>query len=196
MNALVASSAKHVSIIAVTAALYTIFFALSYSVTLPNFTLLYLPIVLLGVFPMWFGWSGLVGSVIGAFMGGAFVEGLGFLGVFECVVAVLIYVINWTLIPQKAALDGNKKKLAALLGIYALSLLVGCGYILWQYTILPQLFTAGEALAVLVPTFAINLPIVCIACPALIRAISPKLKTWGIYFGSLSERQNKTSPQQ
>ena len=74
------SSAKRASIIAVTASLYTVFFFLSYSITLPNFTLLYLPIILLGVFPIWFGWSGLVGSMIGGFIGGAFVEGLGFLG--------------------------------------------------------------------------------------------------------------------
>jgi len=83
------SSAKRASIIAMTAALYVVFFFLSYSVTLPNFTLLYLPIILLGVFPMWFGWSGLIGAMIGGFIGGAFVEGLGFLGIFESVVALL-----------------------------------------------------------------------------------------------------------
>ena len=181
------SSAKRASIIATTAALYTIFFFLSYSVTLPNFTLLYLPIILLGVFPIWFGWSGLVGAMIGAFIGGAFVEGLGFLGVFESVVAFIIYLINWILMPQKAAEDGKRKRLLALLGVYALSLFVGLSYILWQYTILPHLFTATEAQAILVPTFAINLPIVLITCPALIRAISPKLRTWGMYSGNFAE---------
>jgi hypothetical protein len=181
------SSAKRASIIATTAALYTIFFFLSYSVALPNFTLLYLPIILLGVFPIWFGWSGLVGAMIGAFIGGAFVEGLGFLGVFESVVAFIIYLINWTLMPQKAAEDGKRKRLLALLGVYALSLFVGLSYILWQYTILPHLFTATEAQAILVPTFAINLPIVLITCPALIRAISPKLRTWGMYCGNFAE---------
>jgi hypothetical protein len=181
------SSAKRASIIATTAALYTIFFFLSYSVALPNFTLLYLPIILLGVFPIWFGWSGLVGAMIGAFIGGAFVEGLGFLGVFESVVALIIYLINWTLMPQKAAEDGKRKRLLALLGVYALSLFVGLSYILWQYTILPHLFTATEAQAILVPTFAINLPIVLITCPALIRAISPKLRTWGMYCGNFAE---------
>ena len=68
------SSAKQVSIIAVTAPLYTIFFFLSYSIGVPNFTFLYLPIILLGVFPLWFGFSGLIGSMIGAFMGGVYVE--------------------------------------------------------------------------------------------------------------------------
>jgi hypothetical protein len=181
------SSAKRASIIAMTAALYTIFFFLSYSVTLPNFTLLYLPIVLLGVFPIWFGWSGLVGAMIGGFIGGAFVEGLGFLGIFESMVALIIYLINWVLMPQKAAEDGKRRSLLALLGIYSLSLLAGTSYILWQYTIVPQLFTAAEAQTILLPTFAINLPIVLISCPALIKAISPKLRTWGMYCGNFWE---------
>ena len=184
------SSAKRASIIATTAALYTIFFFLSYSIALPRFTILYLPIILLGVFPIWFGWSGLAGAMIGAFIGGAFVEGLGFLGVFESVVALIIYLINWTLMPKKAAEDGKRKSLITLLGVYALSLFVGTSYILWQYTILPQLFTATEAAVILVPTFALNLPIVLITCPALIRAISPKLRTWGMYCGNLKEWRN------
>ncbi|MGD0203930.1 MAG: hypothetical protein ABSC20_08530 [Candidatus Bathyarchaeia archaeon] len=187
MNMQKQSSAKHASIIATAAALYTIFFFLSYSITLPRFTLLYLPIILLGVFPIWFGWSGLAGAMIGAFIGGAFVEGLGFLGVFESVVALIIYLINWTLMPKKAAEDGKRKSLITLLGVYALSLFVGTSYILWQYTILPQLFTATEAEVILVPTFALNLPIVLITCPALIRAISPKLRTWGMYCGNFAD---------
>jgi hypothetical protein len=189
------SSAKRASIIAVTAALYTVFFFLSYSITLPNFTLLYLPIILLGVFPFWFGWSGLVGSMIGGFIGGAFVEGLGFLGIFESVVALLIYLINWVLIPKKAAEDGNKRSLIAMLSILAVSLLAGTSYIIYQYTILPQLFTADMAFTIWLPTFLINLPIVLITCPALIRAISPKLRTWGMYTGNFAEwRSGKTEP--
>ena len=181
------SSAKRASIIAVTAALYTTFFLISYSITLPNFTLLYLPIILLGVFPMWFGWNGLIGAMIGAFAGGAFVEGLGFLGVFESIVALIIYLINWLLIPKKAAEDGNKKTFLTLLVVYTLSLFAGTSYILWQYTIIPHLFTAAEAQAILLPTFAINLPIVLITCPALIKTISPKLRTWGMYYGNFAE---------
>jgi hypothetical protein len=181
------SKAREASIIAMSAALYVIFFFLSYSVTLPNFTLLYLPIILLGVFPVWFGWSGLAGSIIGAFIGGAFVEGLGFLGVFECVVAIIIYLVNWTFMPKRAAEDGKSTSLFVLLGTYSISLLVGCGYILWQYTILPQLFSAEQALTILVPTFAINLPIVLITCPALLRAISPKMRNWGMYSGNFRE---------
>lgn len=185
------SSAKRASIIAMTTALYVVFFFLSYSITLPNFTLLYLPIILLGVFPMWFGWSGLVGAMLGGFIGGAFVEGLGFLGVFESVVALIIYLINWALIPKKAAEDKNKLNLLALLGVLTVSLLAGTSYILWQYTILPQLFTASQALVVLVPTFLLNLPIVLITCPLLIRAVSPKLRTWGMYSGNFAEWRSR-----
>lgn len=170
-----------------TAALYAVFFFLSWSVTLPNFTLLYLPIILLGVFPVWFGWSGLVGAMIGGFIGGAFVEGLGFLGVFESVVALIIYLINWVLMPKGAAENGERKGLFVLLGVYALSLLVGTSYILWQYTVLPQLFTLSQALAVLGPTFALNLPIVLIASPVLLRVVSPKLRLWGMYVGNFLE---------
>jgi hypothetical protein len=185
------TSAKRASIIAMSTALYVIFFFLSYSVTLPNFTLLYLPIILLGVFPIWFGWSGLVGAMLGGFIGGAFVEGLGFLGIFESVVALLIYLINWALVPRRAAEDGNKLSLFALLGVLTVSLLAGTSYILWQYTILPQLFTASDALVILVPTFLINLPIVLITCPLLILAISPKLRTWGMYSGNFAEWRSR-----
>ncbi len=181
------TSAKKASIIAMTTALYAIFFLLSYSITLPNFTLLYLPIILLGVFPIWFGWTGLVGAMIGGFIGGAFVEGLGFLGVFESVVALIIYLINWALIPRRAAEDRSPLKLFALLGTLAVSLLVGTSYILWQYTVMPQLFTMSEAIVILVPTYLLNLPIVLITCPVLIKAVSPKLRLWGLYSGNLIE---------
>jgi hypothetical protein len=185
------NKAKQASIIAITAALYAVFFFLSGTVTMPSFTLLYLPIILLGVFPIWFGWNGLVGAMTGAFIGGAFVEGLGFLGVFESVCALIIYLINWALMPKQAAENSSRKNLFALLGIYAVSLFVGLSYLLGQYTILPQLFSSSEALVILVPTFAINLPIALIACPALIRAVSPKLRIWGIYTGNFWEWRSR-----
>lgn len=52
------SKSKQVSIMAMTAALFAIFFYLSKLVALPTFTFLYLPIILLGIFP-----SGLAGVV-------------------------------------------------------------------------------------------------------------------------------------
>lgn len=189
------SSAKQTSIIAITTALYVVFFTLSYSVTLPNFTLLYLPIILLGVLPVWFGWAGLTGAMIGGFIGGAFVEQLGFLGVFESVVALIIYLINWTLMPSKPAEQGGKLSLIRMLGVLTVSLLAGTSYILWQYTVIPQIFTTNEALAILAPTFLINLPFVLIACPALLRTVSPKMRSWGMYTGNLAEWRRRRKAQ-
>ena len=182
------SPAKSVVIIAMSAALYAALFFVSTSAAFSNFALLYLPIVLLGVFPLWFGWNGLIGSMIGAFIGGAFAESLGPLGIFEVVVAFLIYMLNWVLMPGDAAEKGKTRSLALLICVYALTLFVGLGYIVWQYTVLPVLFPTLEiAMMVLAGTFLINLPIVCIVCPPLNRTISPKLKAWGVYSGNFRE---------
>jgi hypothetical protein len=188
------SSAKRVSIIAMTAALFVIFFFLSYSVSMPNFTFLYLPIILLGVFPLWFGSSGLIGSMIGAFIGGVYVEVLPLhLAWIEVITAIIIYSLNWLLIPRVAAQADTKKGLIFLSSIYALSLFVGTSIILWQFTAV-GLFTSELAWAFLLPTFALNLPIELITCPALIRAVSPKLKTWGMYSGNFAEwRSHRTT---
>ena len=167
------------------------FFLLSYSVTLPNFTLLYLPIILLGVFPLWFGWTGLVGSMIGAFIGGVYVENLAPQYAWaEIVVAIIIYGLNWLLIPRNASEAKSTKHLVILVGVYALTLFIGTSYILWQLSVL-GVIPIDIAKAFLLPTFAINLPIVTITCPALLRAVSPRLKSWGLYAGSFSERRNK-----
>jgi hypothetical protein len=196
MNTHNLTSAKKVSIMAMSAALYAIFFFLSYSITMPNFTLLYLPIILLGVFPLWFGWSGLAGSVIGAYIGGVFVEGLPLhFALAESVTALIIFGLNWILTPKSAAEAKTKKNLIYLSSIYALTLFVGTSYILWQLSYL-GVFPLSIAEAFLIPTFAINLPIVIITCPALIRAISPKLRNWGIYSGTFNEwRQRRAKTQ-
>lgn len=181
------SKAKQVSITAMTAALYVILFLLSYVVAVPNFTVLYLPIILLGVFPLWFGWSGLVGSMIGAFIGGVYVEGLPlYLAWIEITTALIIYGLNWLLIPKRAAEAKTKKGLIILSSVYALSLFAGTSAILWQFVAV-GLFPAELALAFLLPTFGLNLPIVLITCPTLIRAVSPKLKIWGMYSGNFAE---------
>jgi hypothetical protein len=181
------SKAKQVSITAVAAALYAILFLLSYVIAVPNFTVLYLPIILLGVFPLWFGWSGLVGSMIGAFIGGVYVEGLPlYLAWIEITTALIIYGLNWLLIPKRAAEAKTKKGIAILSSVYALSLFAGTSAILWQFVAV-GLFPAELALAFLLPTFGLNLPIVLITCPALIRAVSPKLKIWGMYSGTFAE---------
>jgi hypothetical protein len=179
--------AKGVSIIIVSAALYAIFFFLSGLVAVPNFTFLYLPIILLGVFPIWFGWNGLVGSMIGAFIGGVFVENLPLhVAWVEIATALIIYSLNWLLIPQKATEAKTKMSLFLLSVTYAVTLFVGTCAILWQFTLV-GLFPAEVAQAFLLPTFALNLPIALVTCPPLIRAVSPKLKSWGMYSGNFKE---------
>ena len=177
-----------VSIIAMTAALYAVFFFLSKVVPgLPTFTVLYLPIILLGVFPLWFGWSGLIGSMIGAYIGGVFVESLPlYVAWAESVTTLIIFGLNWLLISKISAEARTKKGIFLLSVVYAVTLFVGTSYILWQLSVL-GMFPLSVAEATLLPTFALNLPIQLIVCPALIRAISPKLKTMGIYAGTFSE---------
>jgi hypothetical protein len=180
------NKAKEASIITITAALYAAFFFLSGLIAVPKFTLLYLPIILLGVFPVWFGLSGLTGSMIGAFIGGFFVEGLGLLAWIESVTALIIYSLNWVLIPKNAAAESTKRSLFLLLGVYAVTLFAGTSYILWQFTVL-GLLPAGLAEVIILPTFVLNLVIEAIICPVLMRALSPKLKSMGIYSGNFRE---------
>jgi hypothetical protein len=190
------SKAKQASTIAITAALYAVFFFLSFATPIPNFTVLYLPIILLGVFPLWFGWSGLVGSMIGAFIGGVYVEALPLhFAWIEITTAIIIYSLNWLLIPKMAAGANTKKGLAVLSCIYALSLFVGTVAILWQFQAV-GLITTELAWFLLPGTFALNLPIALIACPALIRAVSPKLLNWGMYTGNFADWRNRRAKNQ
>src|SRR3989337_4289820 len=113
------SKAQEVSIIAVAAALYAVFFFLSYAIAVPNFTVLYLPIILLGVFPLWFGWSGLVGSMIGAHIGGVFVESLPLhVAWAESVTTLIIFGLNWILISKISAEARTKKGIFLLSVVY------------------------------------------------------------------------------
>jgi hypothetical protein len=187
-------SAKGVSIIAISAALYATFFFLSSAAGVPQFVVLYLPIILLGVCPIWFGLNGLVGSMIGAFIGGVFVEGLGFYSWIESVTTLIIYALNWLLITQKATEVKKNRNLFVLLGVYAGTLFVGTSYVLWQLTILGVL-PASVAEALLLPTVGLNLVIESSICPVLIRTLSPKLRNMGTYAGTFQEwrsRQTKT----
>ena len=178
---------------AMSATLYASFFLLSYSIAMPNFTLLYLPIILLGVFPIWFGWSGLAGCLIGAYIGGVFVEGLPLHFAWaESITALIIFSLNWILTSKSATEAKTKKNIIYLSIIYALTLFIGTSYILWQLSYL-CMFPLSVATAFLLPTFALNLPIVIITCPSLIRAVSPKLKAWGIYSGSFNEWRKQKS---
>ena len=189
------SKAKQASIMAIVAALYAILFYGSAIGMLPGFTLLYLPVILLGVLPVWFGWPGLVGSMIGAFIGGLYVEGVPpYAAWVESVTALIIFGLNWVLIPRNAIEARTKRNLLLLMVVYAVTLFIGTTYILWQYVylfsigILPFNFIGQFSFAiVLVSTYSLNLVIQLAVCPALLRAVTPKLKSWGIYSGNFAQ---------
>jgi hypothetical protein len=187
------SSAKRASIIAMTAALYAVFFYVSSIVSLSGFTLLYLPVILLGVFPIWFGWNGLLGSMIGAFIGGALVEGFGLLGIFEVITAIIIFVPNWVFLPKNSFKHGVQNLLTTIV-VYAITLFIGTAYILWQYTYLFSIGVLAFSIigtfsfgVVLAATFGLNFAIQLAVCPALLRTVTPRLKGWGVYSGNFAE---------
>jgi hypothetical protein len=189
------SKAKQASIMAIVAALYAILFYGSAIGMLPGFTLLYLPVILLGVLPVWFGWPGLVGSMIGAFIGGLYVEGVPpYAAWVESVTALIIFGLNWVLIPRNAIEARTKRNLLLLMVVYAVTLFIGTTYILWQYVylfnigILPFNFIGQFSFSiVLVSTYSLNLVIQLAVCPALLRTVTPKLKSWGIYSGNFAQ---------
>jgi len=189
------SKAKKVAITAMVAAIYAILFYGSAPGMLPGFTLLYLPVILLGVFPLWFGWNGLAGCMIGAFIGGVYVEQVApYAAWVESITALIIFGLNWVLIPRNAAQIRTKRNLILLMAAYAISLFIGTAYILWQYT---YLFSIGvlafsilggfSFVIVLASTYGLNLVIQLAVCPALLRTVTPRLKSWGVYSGTFAE---------
>lgn len=192
------SKAKQISIMAVVAALYAVLFYGSAPGMLPGFTLIYLPVILLGVLPVWFGWYGLAGSMIGALIGGVYVEGVApYAAWVESIAALIIFSLNWLLIP-KINDSKLKRNYLVLLAVYAVSLFIGTTYILWQYVYLFGIgimpfsivgdFSFGVVLAA---TFGLNYLIQIAVCPALLRTITPRLKNWGVYSGTFSEWRNR-----
>jgi hypothetical protein len=189
------SKAKQVSIMAMVASLYAVLFYGSAIGMLPGFTLLYLPVILLGVLPVWFGWPGLVGSMIGAFIGGLYVEGVPpYAAWVESVTALIIFSLNWFLIPRNAVEGKTRRNLILLIAVYAVTLFIGTTYILWQYMylfnigLLPFNFIGRFSFSiVLASTYSLNLIIQLAVCPALLRTVTPKLKSWGLYSGNFSE---------
>lgn len=189
------SKAKQVAITAMVAAIYAILFYGSAPGMLPGFTLLYLPVILLGIFPIWFGWSGLAGCMIGAFIGGVYVEQVPpYAAWVESVTALIIFGLNWILMPRNAMENRSKRNLLLLMAAYAVSLFVGTTYILWQYTYLFNIGILSFSLigafsfgVVLAATYGLNLAIQFAVCPALLRAVTPRLKSWGVYSGNFAE---------
>jgi hypothetical protein len=186
------SSAKQISITAISAALFALMFYFSGFIAMPQFTFLYLPIILLGVFPIWFGRNGLIGSAIGAFIGGVFVEGLGIFGFIEVFTAVVIYALTWLLLPKNSEGLKSTKHLVLNLAVYAATLFVGTCVILFQLTGL-GFMTVETAQVMLLPVFALNYVIEAIVCPILNRALTPTLKNWGIYSGTFWDKRNNSS---
>lgn len=180
------SSAKNASIIAVSAALYALFFFLSSLIATPNFVVLYLPVILLGTFPLWFGLPGLAGSMIGAIAGGLFVESLGFAAWIEAVTTCIIFTLNWLFMPRN--LDKEKgKNYVLLLSVYAFTLFLGTVYVLWQLAFIGIFPMEVAFFVLLLPTFSLNFVIEATLCPVLLRLVSPKLKAWGVYAGNFWE---------
>ena len=192
------SKAKQVSIMAMVAALYAVLFFGSAPGMLPGFTLLYLPVILLGVFPFWFGWAGLAGSMIGAFIGGVYVEQVApYAAWVESVTALIIFGLNWLLMPRNAGEGRSKRNFLVLIAVYAVALFIGTAYILWQYTYLFNIGVLAFSVIgefsfgiVLIATFALNFVIQLAVCPALLRAVTPRLKNWGVYSGTFAEWRN------
>ena len=185
------------------AAIYAILFYGSSVSMLPGFTLLYLPVIMLGTLPLWFGWSGLAGSMIGAFIGGVYVELVPpYAAWVESVTALIIFALNWLLIPRNASEGKSKKTLVTLLIVYAITLFIGTAYILWQYTYLFSLgvlttnVLGGASFGVvLLATYGLNLVIQFAVCPALLRTVTPRLKSWGVYSGNFADwRSRRTKP--
>lgn len=176
-------TARQVATMAITAALFTVFFYLSGMIAVPKFTFLYLPIILLGFLPIWFGWSGLVGSMIGGVMGGFLVEGLGTFAWIEATTVLVIYSLNWLLLPKKPS-QNTLKWLAWLLGGYALTLFLGTLAILWQLFAVVGAFPQEVAIAYILPVFLLNFAIEATICPVIIRTLSPKMESWGFKTGS------------
>jgi hypothetical protein len=197
------SKAKQISIMAIVAALYSVLFYGSAPGMLPGFTLIYLPVILLGVLPVWFGWYGLAGSMIGAFIGGVYVQGVApYAAWVESITALIIFGLNWLLTPKINAQSQSKRNYLVLLAVYAVSLFIGTAYILWQYVYLFGIgimpfsivgdFSFGVVLAA---TFGLNYLIQIAVCPALLRTITPRLKNWGAYSGTFSEwRSHRAKP--
>ena len=189
------SKAKQVSIMAMVAAIYAILFYGSALGMLPGFTVLYLPVILLGIFPIWFGWSGLAGCMIGAFIGGVYVEGVPpYAAWVESVTALIIFGLNWLLMPRITGDAKSKRNFALLVPVYALTLFIGTFYILWQYTYLFNIGILSFPVlgnyafgVVLAATFGLNLVIQLAVCPALLRTVTPRLKGWGVYSGNFAE---------
>ena len=102
------------------------------------------------------------------------------------------------------AVEGRtKRNLILLMIVYAVTLFIGTTYILWQYLYLfniglfPFNFIGKFSFAnCSVSTYSLNLVIQLVVCPALLRAVTPKLKSWGVYSGNFAEWRSRRAKAQ
>ena len=128
---------------------------------------------------------GLVGSIIGAAVGGLFVESPGFAAWIKALNTFMIYTLNWALIPQDSAKKGGKN-VVLLLIVYKLTLFLGtvsfCGSLpLSESSLWKLLFSS------IPPTFSGNFAIDAVLCPLLQPIASLKLKAFCLSVGNYWE---------
>ena len=117
---------------------------------------------------------------------------MGYFAWIESATTLIIYGLNWLLISERAAKAETKKDVLLLLGAYAVTLLIGTIFVLWQLTF-AEFIPPGVAEALLLPTFGLNLVIEAIVCPFLLRSVSPRLRSWGAYSGTFWEWRRKNA---
>lgn len=173
-----------------------LYFILNYmsSFQNPNFAILYLPIILFGVFPFWFGWGGLAGCMIGALMAGIFLMDAGFLSILESITVLIMYGLIWFLAPQKATGRG-KKNMSCLICVYMVSLFLGTSFHWLIFASFVSFFTLEWTLTLIFFSFVLNIAIEIAICPVLLRTVSPRVRRLGIYSGTFSEWRNRRKVQ-
>jgi hypothetical protein len=194
-------STRDIVIIAVTTAIYTVFMGLSaVFVATPGIQLLYFPIIWWLVFPVWFGIPGVLGVLIGSFLGNFFFKGLGFLGGWEAIIMAAFAVIFWLLTPAGASELKKTRHLLIIEILGFVSCFVALGLILagdavlgiipwmvaFELSMLP-----GFPMGIWFPTSLFTGILFLVATPVLLRAATGAIKRAGIYYGSYAER-NKT----
>ena len=137
--------------------------------------------------------------MIGAFIGGVYVEAVPpYAAWVESITALIIFGLNWLLMPRIFSANKSKRNYILLAVVYAITLFIGTAYILWQYI---YLFSIGvlsfpiigdfSFAFVLAATFGLNFIIQLAVCPALLRTVTPRLKGWGVYIGNFAEWRSK-----
>jgi hypothetical protein len=175
-------SSKNTMVIAISAALFVCLEYLSGLSPLRIIT--FLPIVILGVLPFWFGWSGLVGSMIGCLAGGFFM-GITPFTLLEVFTVLIIYGLNWLLVPRVSDITKNRAK--KLFFAYATSLFLGSIYHWITFAFFFSPLSLQWYFYLLFVSLFLNLTIEIAICPILAKRLNGWLKYWGITPSNFSE---------